>query len=112
MRRETDSAETVRRKVDRLRRARGRRPSLFRALAHVGVLGWQVVLPLIALTALGHSADVMLGTRSLALSGLVFGLVLGGYLGWRSLSRELEGPPQEHEVREEDAGEGDRDGRV
>lgn len=90
--READSVNAVRRKVDRLRRARGQKHTLFRALAHVGVLGWLMILPLVALTALGHALDVMFATRWLALSGVLLGLVIGGYLVWRSVDRELRDP--------------------
>lgn len=103
--REVDSVNTVRRKVDRLRRARGQKHSLFRALAHVGVLGWLMILPLVGFTALGHALDVMFAMRSLALSGVLLGLVIGGYLVWRSVDRELEEPVTEVAVTEIPANE-------
>ena len=45
--------EEVRRKAARVKRRRGR-PALFRHLAHVGVLGWVFILPVIGLTWAGH----------------------------------------------------------
>lgn len=87
-------SETVRRKADRMRAARRRRPSLFRELAHVGVLGWIFVLPVVALTAVGRVAATTWDQPGLGLVGLGVGLFAGGWATYRAIRRSLEPPPE------------------
>ena len=86
--------ETVRRKAKRMAAARQRHESLFRHLAHVGVLSWMFVLPLVLFAFLGRLLANAFQIRELGLAALGLGLITGIWLVWRQLSRSL---PHERE---------------
>ena len=74
----------------RLRSRRARRwlhdgpPTVARQLAAVGVLGWIVVLPLLAGIAAGRRLDRWLGSGILFTGALLMlGLVVGCWSAWR-----------------------------
>jgi hypothetical protein len=81
--------ETVRRKAKRMAAARLRHDSLFRHLAHVGVLSWMFVLPLVLSAFLGRLLANTFQRQELGLAALGVGLVTGIWLVWRQLSRSL-----------------------
>ena len=85
------SAETeeVKRKAQRLERDRKRRPILWKQLAHVGVLGWVFILPVIALAWGGHALAQRMGQLWPSVIGLGSGIALGAYLVWRNLRESL-----------------------
>lgn len=75
----------VRRRTERAQRwLREGEPTLMRQLAAVGVLGWIIVVPLLAGIALGRWLDRWLGS-GIVLTGalLVVGLVIGCWSAWR-----------------------------
>lgn len=81
---EDPTSAALRRKARRIRRRRAR-PRIFAHLAHVGVLGWVFILPVVGLTYLGHLAGRASGTTWPAVAGLLGGLALGAYLTWRNV---------------------------
>jgi ATP synthase protein I len=80
-----DFVEQVRRRADRAERgAREGPPTLMRQLAAVGVLGWIVVVPLLAGVALGRWLDRLWHTGiTFTAALLVVGLALGCWSAWR-----------------------------
>ena len=80
-----DLAATVRRRAGR--DERGRRegePTLMRQLAAVGVLGWIVVVPLLAGVALGRWLDRLWhGGITFTAAWLLLGLAIGCWSAWR-----------------------------
>lgn len=82
--------DVVRRKAERMQRARRSTVPLWRHLAQVGALGWLFVLPVLLLAWLGRLLAHTTGVRLLAVAGLLAGTVLGAYLVWRSVRRSLE----------------------
>lgn len=80
----------VRRKAERMARARRGRESMWRYLAHVGVLGWMFILPVVLGAAGGHLLARWTGIRFLAVVGLLFGLAAGSYVAWRQVRHSLE----------------------
>lgn len=87
------TSELVRRKAERIERARRSRPA-WRQLVHVSVLGWLFALPLLALTYVGHVIAQRTGQLWPAALGVALGVALGGYLVWWQLSRELADEPE------------------
>ena len=81
---EDPTTTALRRKARRMRR-RGERPRIFAHLAHVGVLGWVFILPLVGLTYLGHLAGRAIGATWPAVAGLLVWLALGVYVTWRNV---------------------------
>lgn len=81
----TDLASAVRRRAGR--DEHGRRegpPTLMRQLASVGVLGWLVVVPLLAGLALGRWLDGRWsGGITFTAAGLLLGLAVGCWTAWR-----------------------------
>jgi ATP synthase protein I len=75
----------VRRQSDRMQRWLQRDdPSLMRQLAAVGVLGWIVVVPMLAGIAIGRWLDRWLGSGILLTAALLLlGLALGCWSAWR-----------------------------
>ncbi len=86
---EDRTGETVKRKAERIQRERGKRPVFWKHLAHVGVLGWVFMLPVIALAWIGRLVADMTGQLWPAVAGVVSGILLGGYLVWRNVRDSL-----------------------
>lgn len=82
------TSEAVRKKADRIERARRSKP-VWRHLASVGVLGWMFVLPLLLFAYLGHFLAKSTGELWPAVAGVGVGLLVGAYLAWRQLRRDL-----------------------
>jgi len=86
----------VRRKALRMLRARRQRVSPWRALLHVGVLGWVFVLPVVLGVVGGRLVELHLGLRGATLGGLLLGVVAGAYAAWRQIRQSLaEGDDEE-----------------
>lgn len=99
--------DEVRRKAERMARARKSRDSMWRYLAHVGVLGWMFILPVVLGAAGGHLLARWTGIRFLAIAGLLVGLATGTYVAWRQVRHSLE--DAEDEAKRDNArGEGRR----
>ncbi|HJL15234.1 MAG TPA: hypothetical protein RMH99_06235 [Sandaracinaceae bacterium LLY-WYZ-13_1] len=86
---EESTGQTVRRKARQIERDRRKKPVFWQHLAHVGVLGWVFMLPVVTLAWVGHLAADATGELWPALVGLAAGLLLGGYLVWRNLRDSL-----------------------
>lgn len=86
---EDDYPAQVRRKAERMSRARQQRDAAWRHLVHVGVLGWVFVLPVVAGVAAGRLLARVTGVRALALVGLLVGLALGGFAAWREIRHSM-----------------------
>ncbi|HSB25929.1 MAG TPA: AtpZ/AtpI family protein [Burkholderiaceae bacterium] len=80
-----DLAAQVRRRAGRAERwLREGDPTLLRQLAAVGVLGWVVVLPLLAGIAVGHWIDRTWHTGIVFTAALLLvGLSIGCWSAWR-----------------------------
>lgn len=80
-----DLAARVRRRAERAQRwLRDGDPTLLQQLAAVGVLGWIVVLPLLAGIAVGRWIDRMWHTGIVFTAALLFvGLSSGCWFAWR-----------------------------
>lgn len=85
-----DESREVRRKAERIERERRKTPMFWRDLAHVGVLGWVFILPVVTLSWLGHLAARASGTLWPAVVGVLSGVGLGAYLVYRDVRRSLE----------------------
>ena len=94
---DTDVTETVRRKARRMLRARRQRSDFWHSLAHVGVLGWMFVLPLVASVLLGRHLADKFGHDGFALGGLFAGLAAGSYATWKAIRRAM------HDVEQDEA---------
>lgn len=58
--------------------------SVGRRLAQIGILGWIIVLPMLAGIILGRWLDLRFGTGLLWTAPLlILGLILGGWFAWR-----------------------------
>lgn len=84
-----DYPEAVRRKAKRMSAARRAPASLLHNLAHVGVLSWMFILPIVVAAFLGRLLASWSGQRWVTLVVLGIGLVLGAYLVWRQLAPSL-----------------------
>jgi len=82
--------DEVRRKAERIERERRRKPMFWRDLAHVGVLGWVFILPVVALSWIGHLLARTSGALWPAVVGVLGGVALGAYLVYRNVARSLE----------------------
>lgn len=78
-------SEIVRRKAERMARSRAATSSLWRHLAHVGVLGWVFVLPVVLGAVVGRLLMRSTGQKPLALAPLLLGVLLGAYAVWRQV---------------------------
>ena len=74
--------ETVRRKAERMARARRRRTAFWRQIAHVGALGWTFVLPVLGGALVARTIEQRWDRPGLALLALVVSVVLGGIAVW------------------------------
>lgn len=84
-----DYAAEVRRKAERLRRARQSRATLFRHLLQVGALGWVFILPVLGGLVLGLLVARMSGFFAARIVGLVLGLAAGALGLFVQLRRSL-----------------------
>jgi predicted F0F1-ATPase subunit len=85
--------DAVRRRAERMRRARRRQTLAWRSLAQVGALGFMFVLPLLLLTALGRWLEHHEGWPGAGVGGVLLGLLVGGLLAWREIRRGLADEP-------------------
>lgn len=90
-------ANEVRKKAQRMARARRSHDPMWRYLAHVGVLGWMFILPVVLGAAGGRLLARWTGMRWLAVVGLLAGLGTGAYVAWRQVRRSLEDAEHEDE---------------
>lgn len=88
------------RKVERMRRARARRGTAWMSLAHVGALGWMLVLPVVAGAVVGSFVARRVASPWPAVLGLLLGLLVGGYVVWRSVARSLRASDDEPDTSE------------
>lgn len=93
------TSDALREKAHRVRTKRGKPATIFAHLAHVGVLGWVFILPVIGLTYAGHLAGRATGERWPAVAGLLAGVALGAYLTWRNVRDGLRGSDGEEADR-------------
>lgn len=83
-----DVVDAVKQRAERERKAR-RLPPIVRQLGQIGVLGWQIVLPVLFGLAIGRWLDHRLGSGIFWTAGLlVVGLVLGCWSAWRWMQRQ------------------------
>lgn len=87
--RSDDYEGQVRRKAERMAASRRRRHLAWRNLAHVGVLGWVLVLPIVAGALLGGLLVRWTGIRPLGLLGLLLGVLAAAYAAWREIRGSL-----------------------
>lgn len=85
--------EAVRKKAERMARARRDRRSVWVVLSQAGTLGWQFVLILLGCTLGGYALGHLLHHKGPALAGILIGLVLALWQAWRSLSSVWEDEP-------------------
>jgi len=84
-----ERVRTQKQRNERARRTSSR--TLWRTVAHVGVLGWLIALPTVGGIYLGHQLDLRFETGvTWALSCLSLGLAGGGYLLWRTFNQVSE----------------------
>jgi len=90
-------AREVRRKAERMARARRQHGMGWEQLAHVGSLGFLFVLPVLLGAFGGRWLERAHEVPKAGLVGVAMGLLLGGYLGGRQLYRALHEPSREAE---------------
>jgi ATP synthase protein I len=90
-REDSQYSREVRRKSERLRRARRHRTSAWRTLATVGTLGWMLALPIVAGGMIGQALSRTTGRPLLALAMILLGVGIGCYTTWRYIRRSLGG---------------------
>ncbi len=88
-------ADEVRRKAERLARARRDRRSVWVALGHAGTFGWQLALPLLAGALLGRALAEATGAPGVTLAGIAIGLILGLWAAGRGLAASLRDDDEE-----------------
>lgn len=76
---------SVRRKAERMARARSKDMPIWRHLIHVGVLGWVFVLPVLLGAVCSRWLVHVTERKALALLPLLAGVALGGYGVWRQV---------------------------
>lgn len=83
-------AEAAQRAADRVRRGiDDPEPSLASRLGQIGVLGWMIVLPILAGLFIGRWLDRIMGTGlTFAAALLMLGAVIGFWIAWRWMHRE------------------------
>ncbi|MCC6903387.1 MAG: AtpZ/AtpI family protein [Polyangiaceae bacterium] len=79
----------VRRKAARMRSARRERRSFWSQVAHVGVLGWTFVLPVVAGAFAGRWLARSAGSRVAGVAPLLLGVAVGVYVVWRQVRQSL-----------------------
>ena len=87
--REEEYIREVRRKAQRLSRARQRAGGFWRHVAHMSSLGFVFVLPLVAGAALGHVVAERTGRPVFALALLLLGLLAGAFGSWRLIRQSF-----------------------
>jgi ATP synthase protein I len=92
--------EAVRRRRERLQRARQEEDSFWRYVGLLGTVGWSVVLPMVLGGLLGLWLDTLFATGSAwTLTLLLLGLALGMLNAWRLIHRGARHPPPAPEER-------------
>lgn len=84
--------DEVRRKAERMLQARARRAALWSQIAHVGVLGFVFVLPVVLGAFAGRALGRYTGSRSAPVAAILAGVLVGGYASWRQIQRSLSSP--------------------
>lgn len=85
-----DARRQVEGKVARLQAARASHVGVWRHLAHVGVLGWVFILPVIGGVVIGRWLSRWLETSLPTLVGILAGVLAGGVGVWLQLRRSLD----------------------
>lgn len=85
-----DSLREVRRKAERMARARRAGASFWAQLAHVGVLGWMFAIPVVAGAFLGHWIAHRTGSRGAGIGVIVGGVAVGCYVVYRQVKKSLD----------------------
>lgn len=85
-----DSLREVRRKAERMARARRSGQSFWSQLVHVGVLGWMFAIPVVIGAFLAHWIARRTGMRGVAIGVIVAGVVVGCYVVYRQVKRSLD----------------------
>ena len=85
-----DASRHIADKVARLRAARANHAGLWHHLAHVGVLGWVFILPVIGGVMLGRWLAHGLHASWPTLAGIIAGVLVGGVGVWLQLRRSLD----------------------
>jgi predicted F0F1-ATPase subunit len=89
-REQDEYVEAVRRKAERMERARRERRSLWTTLYQAGALGWVFVLPVVLGAGLGRLIAQHTGRPAATLVGLGLGLLMGGWSAWRNIQRSMD----------------------
>ena len=90
-----DYPDEVRRKALRMLHARARRAALWSQIAHVGVLGFVFVLPVVLAAFAGRALGSYTGSRSAPVVAILTGVIVGAYASWRQIQRSLDPPRQD-----------------
>ncbi len=77
--------DEVRRKAERMARARRERHSAWVVLSRAGTMGWQFALLLVGCTLAGYGLSRWIGHDGPTLAGIALGLVLSLWQAWRTL---------------------------
>lgn len=85
--------EEVRRKAARVQRARVKQAALWRHLAHVGALGWTLMVPLV----LGLLGGQLVGRLTSSRAPILLGLLVGLVAGIAATARQVRGALQDDE---------------
>lgn len=99
--------EVVRRKAERMARARRRAPLGWRHLSSVGVLGWLFIIPVVLGAFAGRLVARTWHTPGATLIGLGLGLAAGAYVAFRHVQTSLrqdDDSPSDAEQGASDAG--------
>jgi len=86
-------AEAVRKKAERMARARRQPKPVWVVLAQAGTLGWQFVLVLVGCTLAGRGLAILADHDGPTLAGILIGLVLAVWQATRTLRNSLEEEP-------------------
>ncbi|MCA9627645.1 MAG: AtpZ/AtpI family protein, partial [Myxococcales bacterium] len=86
--------DTVRRKAARMASARRERQRFWQSLAHVGVLGWVFVIPVILFAFVGRLLARLSGQPALAVGLILLGVGVGAYGVWHQLRPSVRDPEE------------------
>lgn len=90
MTREDETTEAIRKKAERMDKARKTPWSPWRSFADAGAVGWVFILPVIGFSVLGHFLTRGTGRPLLGAASVIVGVIFGGYLVWRQVRRTLD----------------------